>query len=30
MTRADYGGGGATATRDGTRIDLYDRFGIQQ
>jgi hypothetical protein len=30
MTRADYGGDGATATRDGTRIDLYDRFGIQQ
>jgi hypothetical protein len=30
MTRADYGGDGATATRDGTRIDLYDRFGIQK
>ena len=29
MTRADYGGDGATFTRDGTMIDICDRFGIQ-
>jgi hypothetical protein len=29
MARADYGGDGQAATRDGTMIDLYDRFGIQ-
>lgn len=30
MTRADYGGDGRATTRDGTLIDLYDRFGIQK
>ena len=30
MTRADYGGDGVPTTRDGTLIDLYDRFGIQK
>lgn len=30
MTRADYGGDGHPSTRDGTQIDLYDRFGIQK
>jgi hypothetical protein len=30
MTRADYGGDGASATRAGVRIDLYDRFDIQK
>jgi len=29
MTRADYGGDGSTFTRDGTVIDICDRFGIQ-
>jgi len=29
MARADYGGDGQPTTRDGTMIDLYDRFGIQ-
>jgi hypothetical protein len=29
MARADYGGDGQPATRDGMLIDLYDRFGIQ-
>jgi ADYC domain len=29
MARADYGGDGVPTTRDGTMIDLYDRFGIQ-
>jgi hypothetical protein len=29
MVRADYGGDGSTSTRDGTVIDIYDRFGIQ-
>ena len=29
MARADYGGDGQATTRDGTTIDLYDRFGIQ-
>jgi hypothetical protein len=29
MARADYGGDGVPTTRDGTTIDLYDRFGIQ-
>jgi hypothetical protein len=28
MVRADYGGDGATATRDGTRIEFCDRDGI--
>jgi hypothetical protein len=30
MLRADYGGDDRPATRDGTLIDLYDRFGIQK
>lgn len=30
MARADYGGDGKPTTRDGTRVDLYDRFGIQK
>jgi hypothetical protein len=30
MMRADYGGDGRPATRDGTLIDVYDRFGIQK
>jgi|EndMetStandDraft_3_1072993.scaffolds.fasta_scaffold195835_2 hypothetical protein len=30
MARADYGGDGVPTTRDGTTIDLYDRFGIQK
>jgi hypothetical protein len=30
MARADYGGDGVPTTRDGTLIDLYDRFGIQK
>jgi hypothetical protein len=30
MIRADYCGDGTTHTRDGTRIDVYDRLGIQQ
>ena len=30
MARADYGGDGHPTTRDGTMIDLYDRFGIQK
>lgn len=29
MVRADYGGDGSANTRDGTLIDLQDRFGIQ-
>ncbi|MFO1217567.1 MAG: ADYC domain-containing protein [Burkholderiaceae bacterium] len=29
MVRADYGGDGGANTRDGTLIDLQDRFGIQ-
>ena len=29
MARADYGGDGRATTRDGTLIDMYDRFGIQ-
>ena len=29
MTRADYGGDGDAHTRNGTRIDVQDRFGIQ-
>jgi hypothetical protein len=29
MVRADYGGDDRPATRDGTVIDAYDRFGIQ-
>jgi hypothetical protein len=29
MLRADYGGDGHPSTRDGTMIDIYDRFGIQ-
>jgi hypothetical protein len=29
LIRADYGGDGRPATRDGTVIDVYDRFGIQ-
>ena len=28
MVRADYGGTGATATRDGTRIAFCDRAGV--
>jgi hypothetical protein len=28
--RADYGGDGISFTRDGTRVDLFDRLGIQQ
>jgi hypothetical protein len=30
MIRADYCGDGRPHTRDGTRIDLYDRLGIQR
>lgn len=30
MVRADYGGDDRATTRDGTIIDVYDRFGIQQ
>jgi len=30
MMRADYGGDNRPATRDGTLVDLYDRFGIQK
>lgn len=30
MMRADYCGDGTGFTRDGTRIDLYDRIGIQK
>jgi hypothetical protein len=30
MVRADYGGDDRATTRDGTVIDVYDRFGIQQ
>jgi ADYC domain len=30
MLRADYCGDGASFTRDGTLIDLYDRLGIQR
>lgn len=30
MTRADYCGDGRPHTRDGTRIDLWDRLGIQK
>lgn len=30
MVRADYGGDGRPATREGIMIDLYDRFGIQK
>ena len=29
MLRADYGGDDHPTTRDGTLVDLYDRFGIQ-
>jgi ADYC domain len=29
LIRADYGGDNRPATRDGTMIDIYDRFGIQ-
>jgi hypothetical protein len=29
MMRADYGGDDRPATRDGTPVDVYDRFGIQ-
>src|SRR5262245_9620706 len=29
MARADYGGDGRPTTREGTLIDVYDRFGIQ-
>ncbi|MGF9758689.1 ADYC domain-containing protein [Microvirga sp. 0TCS3.31] len=29
MMRADYGGDNHPATRDGTLVDVYDRFGIQ-
>lgn len=29
MIRADYGGDDRPATRDGTEIDVFDRFGIQ-
>jgi hypothetical protein len=29
MIRADYGGDDRPATRDGTQIDVFDRFGIQ-
>jgi len=29
MVRADYGGDDRPTTRDGTVIDVYDRFGIQ-
>ena len=30
MARADYGGDGRASTRNGTLIDMYDRFGIQR
>jgi ADYC domain len=30
MARADYGGDGRATTRDGTMIEMYDRFGIQR
>lgn len=30
MIRADYGGDGVAHTRDGTRIDVFDRLGIQR
>ncbi|MBD1821197.1 hypothetical protein H6F51_01510 [Cyanobacteria bacterium FACHB-DQ100] len=30
MIRADYCGDGTTHTQDGTRIDIYDRLGIQK
>jgi hypothetical protein len=30
LVRADYGGDDRATTRDGTVIDVYDRFGIQQ
>jgi hypothetical protein len=30
MLRADYGGDGRPATRDGTAINIYDPFGIQK
>ncbi|MFL5252192.1 MAG: ADYC domain-containing protein [Rhodopila sp.] len=30
MMRADYGGDGTPHTRDGTKIDVFDRFGIQK
>jgi hypothetical protein len=30
MARADYGGDGRTNTRDGTMIDMQDRFGIRR
>jgi len=30
MARADYGGDGASSTRDGTLIDIQDHFGIQR
>ena len=30
MARADYGGDGQASTRNGTLIDIYDRFGIQR
>jgi hypothetical protein len=30
LVRADYCGDGSPTTRDGTVIDLYDRFGIQK
>ena len=30
MVRADYGGTGATATRDGTRIAFCDRSGVHR
>ena len=29
MARADYCGDGRAHTRDGTKVNLYDRFGIQ-
>jgi hypothetical protein len=29
MARADYGGDGHATTREGTLIDIYDRFNIQ-
>jgi hypothetical protein len=30
MVRADYGGDNHPTTRDGTAIDVYDRFGLQK
>jgi hypothetical protein len=30
MVRADYGGDNHPTTRDGTTIDVYDRFGVQK